>query len=208
MWRFARSDVRIGPDGALYIADWYNPIIQHGGGRFPRSAPRPTTHGRIWRVTAKGREARASAGTGEGRNAATARRLAFPGSLHAALWQKREIAERMGKGRRSRCAHRSRQHLGREDRRGTGRRDVQAGPDWKRNGPLRAFSSPTGVPMLLMMSGNHPHFAPRAYARWARLWRKSRKYSICLRRPRKTTIRKSAWKRSARCATHRRPNRS
>jgi putative heme-binding domain-containing protein len=51
---FRPIDVRMGPDGALYIADWYNPIINHGevGFRDPR---RDKAHGRIWRVTAKGR---------------------------------------------------------------------------------------------------------------------------------------------------------
>lgn len=51
---FRPIDVKMGPDGAIYIADWYNPIIQHGEVDFhdPR---RDRTHGRIWRVTAKGR---------------------------------------------------------------------------------------------------------------------------------------------------------
>ena len=51
---FRPIDVRMGPDGALYIADWYNPIINHGevGFRDPR---RDKTHGRIWRVAAKDR---------------------------------------------------------------------------------------------------------------------------------------------------------
>ncbi len=44
----------MGPDGALYIADWYNPIIQHGEVDF-RDERRDHTHGRIWRVTVKGR---------------------------------------------------------------------------------------------------------------------------------------------------------
>ena len=43
-----------GPDGALYIADWYNPIIQHGEVDF-RDPRRDHKHGRIWRVTYKGR---------------------------------------------------------------------------------------------------------------------------------------------------------
>ena len=47
----------MGPDGAIYIADWYNPIIQHGEVDF-RDPRRDHTHGRIWRVTAKGRAAR------------------------------------------------------------------------------------------------------------------------------------------------------
>lgn len=51
---FRPVDVTIGPDGAIYIADWYNPIIQHGEVDFydPR---RDQQHGRIWRITAKNR---------------------------------------------------------------------------------------------------------------------------------------------------------
>ncbi len=45
---FRPIDVKMGPDGAIYIADWYNPIIQHGEVDF-----RDHTLGRIWRVTAK-----------------------------------------------------------------------------------------------------------------------------------------------------------
>jgi putative heme-binding domain-containing protein len=52
---FRPIDVKMGPDGALYIADWYNPIIQHGEVDF-RDPRRDHTHGRIWRVTAKGRD--------------------------------------------------------------------------------------------------------------------------------------------------------
>ncbi len=48
-------DVKQGPDGAIYIADWYNPIIQHGEVDF-RDPRRDHTHGRIWRITAKGRK--------------------------------------------------------------------------------------------------------------------------------------------------------
>lgn len=51
---FRPIDVKQGPDGAIYIADWYNPIIQHGEVDF-RDPRRDHTHGRIWRVTAKGR---------------------------------------------------------------------------------------------------------------------------------------------------------
>ena len=52
---FRPIDVKMGPDGAIYIADWYNPIIQHGEVDF-RDERRDRTHGRIWRVTAKGRD--------------------------------------------------------------------------------------------------------------------------------------------------------
>ena len=51
---FRPIDVKLGPDGALYIADWYNPIIQHGEVDF-RDPRRDHEHGRIWRVTAKDR---------------------------------------------------------------------------------------------------------------------------------------------------------
>jgi putative heme-binding domain-containing protein len=51
---FRPVDVRMGPDGAIYIADWYNPIIQHGEVDF-RDPRRDQVHGRIWRVTAQGR---------------------------------------------------------------------------------------------------------------------------------------------------------
>jgi putative heme-binding domain-containing protein len=51
---FRPVDVKFGPDGALYIADWYNPIIGHYQASF-RDPNRDKTHGRIWRITAKGR---------------------------------------------------------------------------------------------------------------------------------------------------------
>lgn len=53
---FRPIDVRFGPDGALYVADWSNPIIQHGEVDF-RDPRRDKEHGRIWRVAAKGRPA-------------------------------------------------------------------------------------------------------------------------------------------------------
>src|SRR5213596_3293468 len=51
---FRPVDAKFGPDGALYICDWYNPIIGHYQASF-RHPDRDKTHGRIWRVTAKGR---------------------------------------------------------------------------------------------------------------------------------------------------------
>ncbi|MDN3690066.1 PVC-type heme-binding CxxCH protein [Cyclobacterium jeungdonense] len=49
---FRPVDILQGPDGAIYVADWYNPIIQHGEVDFhdPR---RDQQHGRIWRITKK-----------------------------------------------------------------------------------------------------------------------------------------------------------
>ena len=46
-------DTKIGPDGALYIVDWYNPIIDHGEVDFHHPI-RDKSHGRIWRMTKKG----------------------------------------------------------------------------------------------------------------------------------------------------------
>ncbi|MGZ5518626.1 MAG: PVC-type heme-binding CxxCH protein, partial [Limisphaerales bacterium] len=51
---FRPIDMKFGPDGALYIADWSNPIINHGEVDF-RDGRRDHEHGRIWRITAKNR---------------------------------------------------------------------------------------------------------------------------------------------------------
>lgn len=53
---FRPVDLEFGPDGALYIVDWYNPIIGHTTYSM-RDPQRDKKHGRIWRVTAKGRPA-------------------------------------------------------------------------------------------------------------------------------------------------------
>jgi putative membrane-bound dehydrogenase-like protein len=50
---FRPIDIRFGPEGALYIADWYDPIIGHYQASF-RHPNRDAKHGRIWRVVAKG----------------------------------------------------------------------------------------------------------------------------------------------------------
>jgi glucose/arabinose dehydrogenase/azurin len=46
--------IKFGFDGALYISDWFNPLIGHMQYSL-RDPRRSTTHGRIWRITAKGR---------------------------------------------------------------------------------------------------------------------------------------------------------
>ncbi len=51
---FRPVDVKLGPDGAIYICDWYNPIIGHYQASF-RHPDRDKAHGRIWRITYKGR---------------------------------------------------------------------------------------------------------------------------------------------------------
>jgi putative heme-binding domain-containing protein len=51
---FRPVDVRTGPDGALYIADFFQPVIGHMQYEF-RDPRRDHLNGRIWRVTQKGR---------------------------------------------------------------------------------------------------------------------------------------------------------
>ncbi len=51
---FRPVDVKTGPDGAIYVADWYNSIINHAQHDF-RDPRRDHDHGRIWRITHKER---------------------------------------------------------------------------------------------------------------------------------------------------------
>ena len=52
---FRPSDVEMGGDGALYISDWHNTLIGHMQHNM-RDPNRDHDHGRIYRVTSKGRE--------------------------------------------------------------------------------------------------------------------------------------------------------
>jgi putative heme-binding domain-containing protein len=51
---FRPSDLKIGPDGAIYFLDWQNPIIGHMQHNL-RDPSRDRTHGRIYRITYEGR---------------------------------------------------------------------------------------------------------------------------------------------------------
>jgi hypothetical protein len=51
---FRPVDIQFGPDGALYICDWYNPIIGYIDHSL-RDPNRDKTRGRIWRITCKDR---------------------------------------------------------------------------------------------------------------------------------------------------------
>lgn len=52
---FRPVDLQFGPDGALYLVDWYNPIINHGE-RPLRDPKRDHSRGRIWRITYKNKQ--------------------------------------------------------------------------------------------------------------------------------------------------------
>ncbi|WP_411846464.1 PVC-type heme-binding CxxCH protein [Roseibacillus persicicus] len=51
---FIPVDLKFAPDGSLYVADWYNPVLGHMQYSL-RDERRDNERGRIWRVTAKGR---------------------------------------------------------------------------------------------------------------------------------------------------------
>ena len=51
---FRPLGVQAGPDGALYVCDWYNPVIGHYQASY-RDPNRDRVHGRIWRVAATDR---------------------------------------------------------------------------------------------------------------------------------------------------------
>ncbi len=51
---FRPTDLEFGPDGALYVVDWFNPLVGHMQHSL-RDPKRDVEHGRIWRITYPGR---------------------------------------------------------------------------------------------------------------------------------------------------------
>ena len=49
---FRPVDVNRGPDGAIYVVDWYNSIICHQDDAY-RDPRRDKAHGRIWRISSQ-----------------------------------------------------------------------------------------------------------------------------------------------------------
>lgn len=50
---FRPVDLQFGPDGALYVLDWYNPLVGHMQHNI-RDPNRDKSHGRVWKITYKG----------------------------------------------------------------------------------------------------------------------------------------------------------
>lgn len=90
---FRPVDVKVGPDGALYIADFYNSIIGHYEVALDHPA-RDRIRGRIWRITYKGQSDKVNDWT----NAPLQELLAGFGhsNLKVRLKIANEIVERMG----------------------------------------------------------------------------------------------------------------
>lgn len=82
-------DMKVGPDGALYVVDWYNPIIDHGEVDFHHPI-RDKSHGRIWRITNK-RRATLKVPTIKGASIAKLLGLLKLPELHTRLQANREL---------------------------------------------------------------------------------------------------------------------
>jgi putative heme-binding domain-containing protein len=74
---FRPVETRVGPDGAIYVCDWLNPVIGHYQASY-RDPRRDRSHGRIWRVTAKGRPLLEKPALGSMNAAERIERLASP----------------------------------------------------------------------------------------------------------------------------------
>lgn len=92
---FRPVNIEFGPDGCLYIADWYNKIVSHN--ELPTTHPdRDKTHGRIWRIRHKSQKPRSIPNLYKVANKDLIKHLQSPSH-----WQKRaaafQIADRQAK---------------------------------------------------------------------------------------------------------------
>ena len=92
---FRPVNMEFGPDGCLYVADWYNKIVSHN--EVPRTDPsRDKTHGRIWRIRHESQKPRPIPNLIATKDADLAKHLKGP-----SRWEKRaawhQIADRQVK---------------------------------------------------------------------------------------------------------------
>ena len=83
---FRPVNIEFGPDGCLYIADWYNKIVSHN--ELPTTHPdRDKSHGRIWRIRHKSQKPRTIPNLYKVPNKDLIQHLQSP-----SLWEKRAAA--------------------------------------------------------------------------------------------------------------------
>ena len=83
---FRPVNIEFGPDGCLYVADWYNKIVSHN--ELPTTHPdRDKSHGRIWRIRHKSQKARSIPNLYKTANKDLIKNLQSP-----SLWEKRSAA--------------------------------------------------------------------------------------------------------------------
>ncbi len=92
---FRPVNIEFGPDGCLYIADWYNKIVSHN--EVATTHPdRDKTHGRIWRIRHKSQKPRSIPNLYKASNKDLITHVQSP-----SLWEKRaaafQIADRQAK---------------------------------------------------------------------------------------------------------------
>jgi len=86
---FRPVNIEFGPDGCLYIVDWYNKIVSHN--EVPRTHPdRDKSHGRIWRIRHTGAKPRVAPDLTSANAAQLAKSLSAPFA-----WEKRAAMQQI-----------------------------------------------------------------------------------------------------------------
>ncbi|MGB0993811.1 MAG: PVC-type heme-binding CxxCH protein, partial [Akkermansiaceae bacterium] len=87
---FRPVNIEFGPDGCLYVADWYNKIVSHN--ELPTTHPdRDKSHGRIWRIRHVSQKPRSIPNVTKAANEQLIAHL-----KSASLWEKRAAAFQIG----------------------------------------------------------------------------------------------------------------
>ncbi|MEM9480545.1 MAG: PVC-type heme-binding CxxCH protein [Verrucomicrobiota bacterium] len=89
---FIPVDLGYGPDGAMYVCDWYNPVKGHAQYSL-RDERRDRHSGRIWRIMGKGKEAKEPIDYTEKSIPELVELLARP-EYRVRYWAKRELRDR------------------------------------------------------------------------------------------------------------------